>query len=333
MSKSPVGVIGLGNWGTALANHLALAGHQVSAWTRDEEVVVSVNKDHFNSLYLKEIKLDPKLQATSSLKEVCALPLVVLAIPSSALAEVLKETKFNQDQVLVSAIKGIDPVSSMTPLQLVSSLIIPTPKLGVISGPGFAKDIVAQYPAGLVAGSKDLEIAKMIAEIFSSESLRLYVSEDPLGVELGGILKNVIAIAAGISDGLGLGDSARSGVVTRGLAEMLRLALALGAKQETLFGLSGLGDLVLTCTCDASRNRTVGLRLGQGEKLATIVSSLGSHAEGVKTTPLVVNLARKNSVEMPIAEAVNQILRDEISPKEALRQLFNRPIKSEFYTT
>jgi len=280
-------VLGLGNWGTALAHHLGVNGHNVTAWTRDPDVVESVNVSHRNSKYLSHIELSPNVKATTDLSAVEDADLFVLVVPSFSLSEVLPKLTLSPDAVVVSGIKGIDVKSGLTPLECVEKYSDSTLKLSVLSGPGFAKDIAAQRPAGLVVASKDEKTAEKVSDVFSNDSLKVYTSSDPLGVELGGIVKNVVAVAAGVSDGLELGDSARAGLITRGLAEMMRLAKAMGAEPQTLSGLSGLGDLVLTATCDASRNRTVGLRLGKGEKLDHIIATLGSVAEGVKTPPLV----------------------------------------------
>jgi len=323
-------VFGLGNWGTALAHHLGANGHNVTAWARDPEVVESVNARNKNSKYLSHIELSPNVKATTDLSAVEDADMFVLVVPSFSLSEVLPKLTFSPDAVVVSGIKGIDVKSGLTPLECVEKYTDSTPKLSVLSGPGFAKDIAAQRPAGLVVASKDEETAEKVSDVFSSDSLKVYTSSDPLGVELGGIVKNVVAVAAGVSDGLELGDSARAGLITRGLAEMMRLAKAMGAEPQTLSGLSGLGDLVLTATCDASRNRTVGLRLGKGEKLDHIIATLGSVAEGVKTTPLVSAFAKKYGIEMPITGAVEKLLKGEMTASETVRSLMARPPKREF---
>jgi len=326
-----VGVLGLGNWGTALAQHLAMKGCSVIAWTREEHVVAGVNRDHRNPSYLPQIALSPDIEATGDIGAAARCPVVVLVLPSASLSEVLPALAIKPECLVISGIKGIDRASGLTPLQCVERYLPGRCRAVVLSGPGFAKDIAAQRPAGLVAASKDEGGAREAAELFRSDWMKVYVSSDPLGVELGGIVKNVIAIAAGASDGLMLGDSARAGLITRGLAEMMRLAAAMGADVQTLSGLSGLGDLVLTATCDASRNRTVGLRLGRGEGLSAIVENLGSVAEGVTTTPLVLRLAKEHGVEMPITEQVDLLLRGEITPTAMARALIARPLKKEFY--
>ena len=327
-----IGVLGLGNWGTALAQHLAAKGCNVVGWSVEEDVVRGINADHRNVRYLPHIPLAAGLRATTDLDAaVVEADCLVLVLPSASLSQVLPRVKSRPHALVVSGIKGIDAASGLTPLQCVERWLPQACRRVVLSGPGFAKDIAAQRPAGLVAASHDEAAARETAEMFRSEWMKVYLSDDPLGVELGGIVKNVIAIAAGASDGLSLGDSARAGLITRGLAEMMRLAHAMGAKTQTLSGLSGLGDLVLTATCDASRNRTVGLRLGRGEQLQDIVASLGSTAEGVTTTPLVLKLAEAHAVDMPITAHVDRLLRGEISAAEMARALITRPLKREFY--
>lgn len=324
-----IGVLGLGNWGTALAQHLCLKGHDVLGWSIEQQVVDGINQQHFNPVYLPQAKLDASLKATSNLNEVCGRGILVLVVPSKFIDSVLAQVDPPVNALLISAVKGIDPATLRTPLQVAKARLNSSTRLAVISGPSFAKDVVAQRPCGLVMASNDEATAKEAATLFHGESMRVYLSKDPLGVELGGIVKNVIALAVGISDGLDLGDSARAGLITRGLAEMMRLAVAMGADQRTLSGLSGLGDLAMTATSDSSRNRSVGLRLGKGETLPSILSSLGSVAEGVSTAPLVIELAKKYQVEMPITEQVVRLLSGELNPTEVLRALVSRPSKME----
>ncbi|MGI6524730.1 MAG: NAD(P)H-dependent glycerol-3-phosphate dehydrogenase [Bdellovibrionota bacterium] len=325
-----IGVLGLGNWGTALAQHLAAKGYDVMGWSIEQEVVNSINTQHRNQKYLSHIRLSERIIATTDLNRVAEAEIHVLVLPSAALGEVLPKIGDKAGRLVISAIKGLDSKTCRTPLQCVVEHL-PQSRCVVISGPTFAKDIAAQKPAGLVAASADEAAAKEATLLFASDWMKVYVCLDPLGVELGGIVKNVIAIAAGVSDGMNLGDSARAGLITRGLAEMMRLAIAMKADPQTLAGLSGLGDLVLTATCDNSRNRTVGLRLGRGEKLPDIISSLGSVAEGVHTAPLILKLAEKYGVEMPISDQVNRLLNGEIDPPTMLKNLITRPLKKEFY--
>ena len=325
-----VGVFGLGNWGTALAQHLAKKDFDVLGWSIEEDVVESINSKHVNAKYLSNIPLSEKIVATSNLAKVAECPIHVLVLPAAALGDVLPKSGDKEGRLVISAIKGLDTKTYRTPLQCIAEYM-PLSRSVVISGPTFAKDVAIQKPVGIVAASKDEASAMEVAKMFSSDWMRVYTCNDPLGVELGGIVKNVIAIAAGVSDGMELGDSARAGLVTRGLAEVMRLAEAMGANPQTLAGLSGLGDLVLTATCDNSRNRTVGLRLGRGEKLEDIIATLGSVAEGVHTAPLVLKLAKDFGVDLPISYHVNLLLEGKISRSELLKALIVRPLKKEFY--
>jgi len=323
-----VGVFGLGNWGTALAQHLADKGCEVVGWTNEQDVADGINKTHHNVRYLTNVQLSERIVATTDINQASEASIHLIVVPSAALSSVLP--RVGRAELTISAVKGLDTVTCKTPLQCLKEHLSDA-RFAVISGPTFAKDIVVHRPAGLVAASTDEDAAQEAAELFSCEWMKAYVCLDPLGVEIGGIVKNVIAIAAGVSDGMQLGDSARAGLITRGLAEMMRLAVAMGANPQTLAGLSGLGDLVLTATGDSSRNRQVGLGLGRGEKLANILTSLGSVAEGVHTAPLVVKVAKQYGVEMPISEQVNRLLNAEITAQEMLKALISRSLKKEFY--
>lgn len=324
-----VGVLGLGNWGTALASHLASQGLRVLGWTRSKEIVSAVQSSGRHPFCYPEQPLPKGLEVTEKLEDLQCCRKIVLAVPSHALESVLVECQFRSDTLLISGIKGMAGEGHSTPLEIVQKVYAGMRAPAVISGPGFAKDLVRALPISLVVASKDASVAQEVANLFSSPQLRMYTSTDPRGVELGGILKNVIALAAGVSDGLELGDSARAGVITRGLAEMSRVAVAAGARVETLQGLSGLGDLVLTATGDASRNRTVGLRLGRGESLAEIIGSLGSVAEGVRTAPMVRELAEELRVEVPITEQVCLLLDGKVTAREMTYRLMTRPLRAE----
>lgn len=325
-----IAVLGLGNWGTALAHHLAGKGHDLLGWTIEQSIADGINTTHKNPSALSDISLHPGLKATREIAQCLDAEVTLLAVPSRALDHVVPLIKNSRSKYFVSAIKGIEEDSALTPLQFIEKALGKSAQSAVLSGPSFARDVVLGKPAGLVAASKSEECARAVAELFSSDTIKVYISTDPLGVELGGIVKNVIAIAAGVSDGLKLGDSARAGLITRGLAEMVRLAEAMGADRMTLFGLSGLGDLAMTASSDLSRNRVVGLRLGQGERLDQIITSLGSVAEGVTTAPLVLELAKRHNVDMPITQHVVDLLCGKDSPQNMARSLISRPIKREF---
>lgn len=330
MASPTIAMLGLGNWGTALANHLACKGHQVTGWSVEKNVVDSINSTHRNARYLSDVDLNERISATSNLDDVRGHDVLIFAFPSSALGQIVPTFTARADQTIISVIKGFEEASLLTPTQFVAQSLGSQSRCAVLSGPSFARDVVVRRPCGIVAASTNLAVAETVAELFNSDSMKVYLSTDAIGVEIGGAVKNVIALAAGVCDGLRLGDSARAGLVTRGLAEMMRLARVLGGQDITLAGLSGLGDLVMTASSDLSRNRTVGLRLGAGEKLSTIVGSLGSVAEGVKTTPLVMTLARRHGVDMPITAAVERLLSGELSPQQLVRELMTRPTRREF---
>ncbi len=326
--KVRVGVVGQGAWGAALALHCARQGHDVVAWHRDATQASA--REVADSLRVGgELFAKPNgIRVTSDLAECGRADFVVVALPASAWHEVVPAL---EAKVLISATKGLEKTSGMTPLQYAHERLGRSlDSLCVISGPSFAADLARGTPVSLAAGSTSNAIAQKVAMVLSGKTLRVYTSEDPRGVELGGILKNVVAIAVGISDGLSYGPSTKAALITRGLAEITRIATALGAKQQTLYGLSGLGDLVMTSTDDQSRNRTVGLRLGRGESLVDIVNSLGATAEGVSSAPLVERLARDNNIEAPIVSGVVQVIRGVLSPKELAAALMARPLRSEF---
>ena len=329
MASARISVVALGTWGTALANHLAQRGHAVVGWSHDPQCVASVNCAHRNSKCVSEVELHPALRATPQIEEALEAEVVIMAFPSSALGEIMPKLRMREGSILVSAIKGFEETTLLTPLQFAEKMWGARASYAVLSGPSFAKDIIRSNPAGVVAASKSEEVARQVADLFMGGSLRVYTSTDAVGVEVGGAVKNVIALAAGICDGLHLGDSARAGLITRGLAEMVRLALALGADARTLAGLSGLGDLVMTATCDTSRNRSAGLRLGRGEKLPAVLREIGTVVEGVHTTPLVLELAKRHNVEMPITAQMAKVLSGESSPADAVRALLTRPMRRE----
>jgi glycerol-3-phosphate dehydrogenase (NAD(P)+) len=325
-----VGVIGLGSWGTALAHHLCLKGCDVVGWARSPEVVAEINKRHFNPKYLKGVRLCPKLKASNDIEEVSKQDVVLLTFPSSQLANVLPKLKVRSDSLIISAIKGFEPESLLPPTLYLSQIGIECAAKAVLSGPSFARDIAEGRPCGVVLACSDEKQASRCAELFASEAMRVFTSSDVLGVELGGAFKNVIALAAGACDGLGLGESARAGLITRGLAEMMRLAEAMGAQSKTLAGLSGLGDLIMTATSGMSRNHQVGFRLGRGESLPDILNTLGSVAEGVPTTRSVQKLAKKYDVRVTITDHMAMVLDGVAEPKEMISSLIVRPVKPEF---
>lgn len=323
-----IAVVGLGAWGGALALHCARLGHSVIGWHRDPAVAKDATQTRELSLGSARVAIPDTLKVTSSLADLASAQLTVVALPARAWSEVIPSLKAT---ALISATKGLERTTNSTPLTYAhAQLSYPTTSLAVISGPSFASDLIAGRPISIVAASASEELATTVATTLSAPTLRVYTSKDPLGVELGGILKNVIAIIAGISDSLGYGPSARAALISRGLNEMTQIACAFGADARTLTGLSGLGDLIMTATEDQSRNRTVGLRLGKGEKLADVVASLGATAEGVASAPLVQELARSRKVATPLTDHVVSVLKGEIHPSQLAHTLMTRPLRSEF---
>ncbi len=329
-----IATIGAGNWGTALAATLTQVGHSVQLWAYEAEVVESIRARHENELFVPGIKLPSNLAPTSDLGEALAGAEIVLTVmPSHVCAPLCRQMLLHlrPEMIFVSATKGLDTDRLMRMSEVIRSVVgnLFTPRLCALSGPSFAREVLRGEPTAVVVASEDPATAQMVQREFASRALRLYTSSDVVGVELGGAVKNVIAVAAGVVEGLGLGHNPTAALITRGLAEMTRLACACGGKRETLAGLAGMGDLVLTCTGDLSRNRSVGVELGKGRKLAEIVGSMRMVAEGVKTTAATVALAEKMHVEMPITRQVHRILQGEISPREAIRELMERSLKAE----
>ena len=323
-----VAVIGLGAWGTALAVHCARRGHSVVGWHRNAHLVTGISSSGALPFMGGSISCPPNLSITTDLATCGDADATIVALPARVWREVVPNLKA---RLLISAAKGLDKETALTPLSFVTKeLSRPSDQSAVISGPSFASDLAGERPLSMVAASTSSGTAMEVADMLSSRSVRLYASTDPLGVELGGILKNIIAIAAGVSDALGYGASARAALISRGLAEMMRLSCALGADAQTLFGLSGLGDLIMTATEDQSRNRTVGLRLGRGEMIHEITTSLGATAEGVTTAPLAQKLAREAGIEVPITDHVVKLLNVEIEAAQMASALMNRPLKREF---
>lgn len=329
-----IAVIGAGNWGTALSLTLAKLGHTVSLWAYEREVVESIRTRHENELFMPGVQLPESVAATNDLAEALDGAEIVLTVTPSHVCRSLYQqvlSHLSPKMIFVSATKGLDTERLMRMSEIIRSVVGPkfSPRLAVLSGPSFAREVARGEPTAIVVASEDREAAQWVQQEFSSKTLRLYTSSDVVGVELGGAVKNVIAIAAGVVEGLGLGHNPTAALITRGLAEMTRLACACGARRETLAGLAGMGDLVLTCTGDLSRNRMVGIELGKGRKLADIVGSMRMVAEGVKTTQATVALAAKHGVEMPITQQVNRVLEGLVSPREAIRELMERTLKEE----
>ncbi|HKV53554.1 MAG TPA: NAD(P)H-dependent glycerol-3-phosphate dehydrogenase [Candidatus Binataceae bacterium] len=329
---SGITVLGAGAWGTALAITLARSGYAVTLAVRRQAHLDSIARDRVNSTYLSGVPFPPTLRPAAMESEVIAgAEIVVMAVPSRFARAVLTPlaAAIPPDATVVSVTKGIEQDSLRTMSQMLTELAPPASRVAVLSGPGFAAEIARGKPAALVSAGRDENVARRVQTLFAAKPLRIYRSADVIGIELGGAVKNVIAIAAGISDGLGLGSGARAALITRGLAEMMRLATAAGAERETLAGLAGLGDLVLTCTGDLSRNRSLGLTIGRGEP-RPVPSAGESFAEGVPNTSAIRRLAESLKVEMPIVTAVYRILYEGAPANAMVDELVSRELKAEF---
>jgi glycerol-3-phosphate dehydrogenase (NAD(P)+) len=327
-------VLGSGSFGTALANTLAVNCAQVRVWGRDVEAVTAINARHENPVYLPGIPLSDRVWATGELSEALdGAELVVLALPSQATREVMKRTLpwLPQHVPIVCVSKGIENGTLMTMTQLLEDCLPETvhPYLAILSGPSFAKELALRMPTVVTIASRWDKVAFRVQKTLRTESFRAYTSTDVVGVEMGGALKNCIAIAAGISDGLGFGDNARAALITRGLAEITRIAVRQGANPLTLAGLSGMGDLVLTCTGELSRNRRVGVELGKGRPLKDVLGEMNQVAEGVKTAKSAKDLSEKTGVELPICAQVYAIMYEAKDPKRAVVELMTRAPKAE----
>ena len=329
-----IAIIGAGSWGTALATALARAGRPIRLWAFEPEVVESIAARRENDLFLPGMSLPPSIVPTNDLAEALHDAGIVLTVMPSHVCRGLFEQMISHlrpDMIFVSATKGIDSERLMRMSEIIQASVSPRfePRLCVLSGPSFAREVARGDPTAVVVASEDPDLATRIQREFSSTTLRLYTSTDVVGVEMGGALKNVIAIAAGVIEGLGLGHNTMAALLTRGLAEMTRLACACGARRETMAGLAGIGDLALTCTGSLSRNRTVGVELGKGRKLADIISSMRMVAEGVKTTRATLALAERHRIDVPITWQVSRILEGVVSPRIAIRELMERSLKEE----
>jgi glycerol-3-phosphate dehydrogenase (NAD(P)+) len=327
-----IAIIGGGSWGTALAVIAARAGHDVQLWSRNPDVVNSINSQRVNSHYLKSVQIPPSVAATSELN--AALDdanLVLFAAPSHAARELFTAIAphLSDSAIIVSVAKGIEIETGKRISEIVKEVIGTNHPFVSLSGPSFAKEVVDGHPTAIVAASKDAAAARTVQNDLSFENLRIYTNADVIGTEIGGSVKNVMAIAAGMAAGLGFGSNSVAALITRGLAEITRFARREGAQVETLMGLAGLGDLVLTCTGALSRNRFVGEELGKGRPLQEITAGLNEVAEGIKTARAVKQLADRASLEMPIVNEVNAVLYDGKSARDAVGELMSRPLREE----
>jgi glycerol-3-phosphate dehydrogenase (NAD(P)+) len=326
-------VIGAGSWGTAIAKLLADKGENVVLWGHRPEYIERIKRTRENSRYLPGFVLPENLSLEKDLKvAVCGADCVVMVVPSHGYREVFSRLVpyLETGVIVVSAVKGIETYSLVTMTSLMEEEVKDKDKnFGVLSGPSFAREVADNQPTAVTIAFNDLEVARAVQQLFAGKYFRGYTSTDVIGLEISGAMKNVIAIAAGICDGLGFGLNSRAALMTRGLAEITRIGVAMGANPLTFSGLGGLGDLVLTCTGNLSRNRTVGLEIGKGRELSVVLSEMTMVAEGVKTTKSCYNLAKKLGVEMPILKQIYQILYEKKSPHDAVRELFKRDLREE----
>ena len=332
-AKPSVAVLGSGSWGTALAALIARNGHPTTIWGRDAAQVEAIGQRHENPRYLPDIPLPESLRASADIAATVAdADLVLVVTPSHAFTETLRALAPHRraSAGVAWATKGFEPGSGRFLHEVAAEALGPAVPLAVVTGPSFAKEVALGLPTAVTVHSDDEGFAQSVAEALHGPTFRAYTGNDMLGAELGGAMKNVLAVATGVADGMQLGLNARAGLITRGLNEMLRLNLALGGRAETLMGLAGLGDLVLTCTGDLSRNRRLGLALGRGQSIREAVAAIGQVVESVQTADEVMRLAERHGIELPISALVREVLHGHITPVEGLRLLLSREQKPEY---
>lgn len=330
--KNPIAVLGAGSWGTALAIHLADSRHAVLLWGNEPEHIKLISEQRCNHQYLPDVKFPDTLQVTDSLEHALASPAwILIAIPSHAYRSFLHQNAhlFSAEVGIAWASKGLEVGTGKLIHQVIAEELPHCKKLAVMSGPTFAGEVARNLPTAITVASKSESFSKQISDDLHSGRFRVYLSSDLVGVELGGAFKNVLAIAAGAVDGLGFGANTRAALITRGLAEMMRLGEAMGGQRETFMGLSGVGDLILTCTDNQSRNRRTGLLLAQGKTLEQVREEIGQEIEGIKTAKEVVNLARCYNVEVPISEQVYHVLYEHRPIEDAVYELLSRKSSQE----
>ena len=325
-----ISILGAGAWGTALAEVMSRQGHQINLWAKESAVVSSINSSHENEVFLPNVKLSDLIVAFNNIEQITKCDLLLVVSPAQytreTLVEVSKTLKSETPIILCS--KGIE-ISTLSLMSQVTEDIFPENPVAILSGPSFAIDVVNNKPTAVTLACKDLEIGRTIAESISLPTFRPYISEDVIGAQIGGATKNVIAIAAGVVEGQKMGDSARAATIARGFSEIKRLAISMGGKEETLAGLSGMGDLLLTCNSKTSRNYSLGIKLGEGQSIEEATNGLSTIAEGMYSAKAITNLAKKNGIDMPITLAVNDLIEKKYSVTEIIDNLLNRPIKKE----
>jgi glycerol-3-phosphate dehydrogenase (NAD(P)+) len=329
---SYIAVIGAGSWGTTLANLLSQKGSDVSLWVYEKDLAEEIERTRVNKLYLPDIRLPETIRVSHQIDEVVNKARYILNVaPAQYTRAVFKEISpyLSNESIIISASKGVERKTLMTISSVLKELT--GHEVAALSGPSFAKEVIKNLPTAVTLATENRNTGFLLQEVFNTSAFRVYTHDDILGVEIGGALKNVIAIASGISDSLSLGNNARASLITRGLAEITRLGVAMGAVEKTFAGLSGLGDLVLTCTSALSRNYTLGIKLGQGMKLKDILEQTVSVVEGVETAESAFELSKKYNIEMPIVEQVSKIIYEGKDPVLAVSDLMSRSLKSEFY--
>lgn len=336
MSQSAINrsflVLGAGSWGSALAAHLASIGHDVTLYARDKSQAELIAKTHENAKYLPNLKLPESLKVTSDFKAVISqIKHILIATPSASFKETLLELTpyLTSQHDILWATKGLCSNEHKLLSDVAKNIVPVFVPCGIITGPSFAKEVVNHLPTAILVASENKTFAQKMQSLWYSDSFRVYISDDLIGAQIGGAVKNVLAIAVGISDGLGFGSNAKAALITRGLAEMTRLGLTLGAKRETLSGLACLGDLILTCTDNQSRNRRFGLLLGQGQSKLSALKTITQVVEGIDTTEHIFHLAEKLNVDMPIVKQTYQVLYQDKKPIDAVKTLMMRELKSE----
>jgi glycerol-3-phosphate dehydrogenase (NAD(P)+) len=329
MKKKTIAILGAGSWGTAIAIHLAKVGHRVLLWSHNPQHVAEMVEQNANQRYLPNIHFPQHLESSANLEQcLTAADYVIIAVPSHAFAEMIKKIK-SPLSGLTWITKGIDPQSHLLLSDLVHQEFGLSMPQAIISGPSFAKEVARFLPTAVTLASNDVVYQKEVQTLFHHQNLRVYLSDDLIGVQVCGAIKNVLAIGCGLSDGLGYGANAKAALITRGLAEMERLGLALGARPETFMGLAGIGDLVLTCTDDQSRNRRFGLLLGQNISISEAERQIGQVVEGKYNAAQVCFIAQQQNVEMPLCMQINDLLQGKISPKQLAKALMSRPPREE----
>lgn len=330
-----ISVIGAGSFGTALASLLAEKKHEISIWAREKEVIAGINNNNINPSYLSGIKLPKSIRGFEDFEEcVNIAEMILFSTPTHALREIALKIKpfLSGDEYLVTVAKGIEEDTLLTPSQILVNVLEGTvleDQVGVLTGPSHAEEVIQNKPTTVVASAYSKRVSRIIQETFMTPYFRVYLNQDILGAEIGGALKNIMAIAAGIIDGAELGDNAKAALMTRGLHEMKRMGSTMGASQDTFSGLTGMGDLIVTCTSSHSRNRYVGYNIGRGKTLEEITSGMNMVAEGVKTARSVHQWSKKNGVDMPITEAVYKVLFKNMNPRDAVQELMTREAKDE----